>query len=104
MSTFRTEAEMGRTYRDEHTGFEGVCTSLHFYLTGCNRASLEAPAEKKTGKIGDEVTFDTIRLIDVKTGNKVDQGGPVGPVALATPASDDFVSRRTGGPRTVTQR
>lgn len=100
MSVFRTEAEMGRTYRDEHTGFEGVCTSLHFYLTGCNRASLEAPAEKKTGKIGDEVTFDTIRLIDVTTGKKIDQGE----VALATPASDEFVSRRTGGPRTVTTR
>lgn len=93
MTIHQTEAQMGRTYRDEHTGFEGVCTAVHFYLTGCNRASLEAPFDKKTGKIGDEVAFDTIRLIDLKTGNKIDQ-----PPAQPSPPP---VRAMTGGPRTV---
>ena len=97
MSNHYTECEMGRTYRDEHTGFVGVCTSVHFYLTGCNRAQLEAPFDKKTGKIGDEVAFDTIRLIDVETGLKIDQPRPATPIAPA-------VERKAGGPRTVVPR
>lgn len=93
MTTHQTEVEMGRTYRDEITGFEGVCTAVHFYLTGCNRASLEPVVDKKNpAKLEEVVGFDTMRLIDTETGRKMDQPAP--PPALA----------KAGGPRSVEHR
>ena len=35
------KVKLGRKYRDKVTGFEGVAVSIHTYLQGCNRISME---------------------------------------------------------------
>lgn len=44
-----TSLELGQTYRDEITGFEGVCTGVTIYLNGCIQALLE-PKDKPDAK------------------------------------------------------
>ncbi|MDQ3672694.1 MAG: hypothetical protein M3364_09720 [Actinomycetota bacterium] len=68
---------LGRKYRDELTGLEGVATGRHEYMYGCVRWTLEF---EKDGEIKTEV-FDEQRLLLVETSER--------PQALAT----------SGGPR-----
>jgi len=71
--------KLGKRYRDKVTGFEGIAVSLHDYLQGCRRVSLE-----RLGSEGDKIitlAFDEPNLEEVDAGVRV----PVG-------------AGRTGGP------
>jgi hypothetical protein len=75
MSTFKTDIELGKRYRDTQTGIEGVAVSIHFYQHACERVVLEYVEGNKV----EEVSFDVPRLQSVETGkvaktNKT--GGP----------------------------
>ena len=54
---------MGNTYKDKITGFEGVCTGIVTYITGCDQALLQ-PSLDDTGKPQKAVWYDDMRLED----------------------------------------
>lgn len=53
--------QLGMTYKDKITGFEGVATGFVQYLTGCNQALL-APPLSADGSLRDSNWFDVQRL------------------------------------------
>lgn len=71
---------LGDTVRDTVTGYEGVVTAAHQYLTGCARLSVQAKVTKD-GAIPDPIGFDVTQLLLVKAGPR------------------HVVNRTTGGPR-----
>lgn len=75
--------DLGGTYRDKISGFEGVATARYEYMTGCVRYLLESGG--KDGK-PEEFVFDEQRLEPV--------AAPVTPVEI----------RRTGGRRDIAPR
>lgn len=54
---------LGKEYVDQHTGFRGRASSIHYYEYGCERVQLESLHE---GTIKLE-TFDLPRLLDGET-------------------------------------
>ena len=52
---------LGKKAKDKITGFEGIITSKHVYLTGCNQYGIQ-PRSDKDGKIPDKGFFDEGRL------------------------------------------
>lgn len=67
--------QLGRKYRDQITGFEGVATSLHTYLYGCRRVTLSGLVEGKP----EDFTFDEPGLVELTTSGPIpeqDTGGP----------------------------
>lgn len=52
---------MGKLAKDKITGFTGIITSKHEYLTGCNQYGLQ-PAIDKDGKVPDKGYFDEGRV------------------------------------------
>lgn len=52
---------MGKLAKDKITGFTGIITSKHIYLTGCNQYGLQ-PAVDKDGKVPDKNYFDEGRV------------------------------------------
>lgn len=74
---YSTDIELGKRYRDEQTGFEGVATAVSFYQHACERVVVEAyDAARLEVK---EQVFDAPRLVAVDTGVRatVDKaGGP----------------------------
>ncbi len=56
--------ELGATYKDKITGFQGVCTGKVQYLTGCNQA-LIVPKAAEDGSLRDAIWFDEQRLDQV---------------------------------------
>jgi len=72
--------ELGKKYRDKVTGFEGVATGHHKWLTGCDTLSLQPPVDKD-GKVPGTQGFDINRLeevadeqVEVETKDR--RGGP----------------------------
>jgi hypothetical protein len=63
------EIQTGSTYRDEITGFEGLCTGRCQYISGCDQALLQPPV--KDGKFEDARWFDVQRLVAVDGGRKI---------------------------------
>lgn len=53
--------ELGATYKDKVTGFQGVALGHVRYLTGCNQVLLQ-PGIDKDGKIRDSLWFDEQRM------------------------------------------
>jgi hypothetical protein len=52
------QIKLGSKVRDKVTGFEGVVTAHHTYITGCDRYTVEgAPSDR-----WDSITFDVDRL------------------------------------------
>ena len=80
---------LGHMYRDRITGFVGLATGRHQYLTGCVRFALEAKAE--AGKVPEEAVFDEGRLEEL--------GGHPGPAR-----EDSEAPPAKGGPRTAPSR
>lgn len=79
---YDSDVELGRKYRDQQTGFEGVATSVTFFQHGCERVSLEAyDAGRKEIKV--EI-FDSPRLIDIVTDVRASSDIPGGPGAVPT--------------------
>lgn len=56
-----TDFELGKTYIDRITGFEGMATAHARYLTGCNQVCL-TPAIGSDGKLQEAGWFDEQRL------------------------------------------
>lgn len=54
--------QLGKVYRDSHTGFEGTATARTEFLYGCVRVMLEAPKLKDDGT-PKEAWFDEQRLV-----------------------------------------
>ena len=54
--------ELGKKVKDKITGFEGIATSKHSYLTGCNQFGIQPPLDEK-GKLQQKEYFDEGRLI-----------------------------------------
>lgn len=52
---------MGKTVKDKITGFQGIATSRHEYLTGCTQYGVQPPVDKD-GKIPEREFFDEGRL------------------------------------------
>jgi len=52
---------MGKNCKDKITGFKGVATSEHRYLTGCTQYALQ-PEIDKDGKVPEREFFDEGRL------------------------------------------
>lgn len=52
---------LGKLAKDKITGFEGVITSKHNYITGCAQYGLQ-PKIDKDGKIPDKQYFDEGRI------------------------------------------
>lgn len=77
------EITLGHRYKDVVTGFEGIATARHEYLTGCTRVSL-TPKVGADGKRVPSETFDIDELVYVDEGVQVERtrtGGPQPEVA-----------------------
>lgn len=77
---YKSDIVLGQKYRDTITGYEGVATTVTFFLNACERVGLESyDAERREVKT--EV-FDSPRLVHVETGVQATTertGGPGDP-------------------------
>lgn len=64
----RKTVTLGKKYRDDVSGFEGVATARYEFLNGCVRYQLTA--ESKEGKAPDELVFDEEQLTVVPAPKK----------------------------------
>lgn len=64
--------KLGKLAKDKITGFEGIITSKHIYLTGCTQYGLQ-PKIDKDGKVPDKNYFDEGRLEIIGDGFSSDQ-------------------------------
>lgn len=55
---------LGWTYKDKITGFQGIATGFVQYITGCNQVLLN-PKVDADGKLRDPNWFDEARLVEV---------------------------------------
>ena len=71
--------KLGQKVRDTVTGFTGIVTSRHEYMTGCARFGVTAPM-RPDGTLIDPQTFDEVQLTVVKDTPSVNatpnRGGP----------------------------
>lgn len=63
---YKSDIVMGEKYKDTITGFEGVATSVTFFLNACERVGLEGFDEERK-KVLVEI-FDAPRLVHIATG------------------------------------
>ena len=87
MTTFDTDIVLGERYRDTYSGYEGVATSVVFYLNGCERVQLETLDE--SSRELRENYFDAPRLTHVASGvqAKSERTGGVKPAPPARSAA-----------------
>jgi hypothetical protein len=57
----KMEKFLGKKAKDKITGFEGIITSKHLYLTGCTQYGIQ-PIIDKDGKFQEKEYFDEGRL------------------------------------------
>jgi len=62
---------LGKEVKDKITGFEGIASSKHIYLTGCNQFGVQ-PKVDKDGKIPSKEYFDEARLTVIGEGIKAE--------------------------------
>lgn len=79
---------LGMKVKDEVTGFAGVVTGYHSWLTGCDTVTVQPPVDKD-GKQLDSQGFDVVRLTVIEAHPLTLPGGPSPAPAL----------RDTGGPQ-----
>ena len=74
------DVQFEKLYRDRITGFEGVCTGICRYVSGCDQVLLQPIGLDKDGKRKESIWIDDERLIDVDAKVKVARtsrrGGP----------------------------
>jgi hypothetical protein len=91
----KTVTELGHTYQDILSGFEGVCVGKASYLTGCDQSCLRP---KKLNKDGDGSAkgewFDDTTLVLSPGSKKV--------VIDSEPIIEAPTARRKGGPNANT--
>jgi len=70
---------LGAKVRDKISGFEGIATGYHIYLTGCNRVSVSpkvtADMKLPDGGIFDESQLEVLELAE-KPKEPTTRGGP----------------------------
>lgn len=69
--------EFGARYKDPHSGFEGVATSVYFFEHACVRVQLRGTNQSTGAPV--ECSFDAPELVKVETQEKVEatrSGGP----------------------------
>lgn len=54
--------DLGKNGKDSVTGFEGIITSEHNYLTGCTQYGLQ-PKIKEDGSLPEAKYFDKTRVV-----------------------------------------
>ena len=54
--------ELGQEAKDKVTGFEGIITARHQYITGCDQYQLCPPGVDKENKLKDIYSFDEGRI------------------------------------------
>jgi hypothetical protein len=74
---YTSDIELGRKYRDEQTGIEGIATAIYFFQHACERVQIEYVNEKD-GELK-ELVFDSPRLTDVETYVTAQSARPGGP-------------------------
>lgn len=62
--------EMGYRVKDTITGFEGICTAVAQYITGCNQFLINPPM--KDGRFEEPRWFDEERLAAISNGPVVE--------------------------------
>lgn len=68
--------ELGQEGKDKITGFTGIITSRHQYITGCDQYTLSPPMDAD-GKLGENYSFDEGRIEIIGEGiNKKAVAGP----------------------------
>lgn len=73
--SYKSDIKLGEEYKDIQTGIKGIATAVYFYLHGCERVNLEVV---KDGEIK-EYTFDSPRMVSVKTNIKATTNRTGGP-------------------------
>ena len=69
MTRYNSVIELGATYRDAVSGFEGVAVNTTLFLFSCERVALSAGFEK--GKSEEQIAvFDAAQLIKTKDPSK----------------------------------
>lgn len=76
--------ELGKTYKDKITGFQGACTGFVQYITGCNQALL-VPKVDDNGAARDGCWFDEQRLETVDAERIVLDNGSTPGCDIAAP-------------------
>lgn len=99
MHTYTSDIEMGATYRDSITGFEGVAVSVTFFLYACERVALQ-PAKMKDGVPVDLHVFDSHQLKFVKSAEK----SPAKPAPKPAQLLLEDDSPKPGGPGDVAKQ
>ena len=62
---------LGFEYRDQITGFQGICVGFAQYISGCHQALLVPPVDAN-GAYRDGQWFDAQRLVKIDGGRRVD--------------------------------
>lgn len=76
--------ELGSEGRDRITGFTGILTARHTYITGCDQYSMTPNALNKEGDLKEGYQFDEGRIVIIGAGISVkevqkDKKNPGGP-------------------------
>lgn len=76
-----TQIRLGDRVKDKITGFTGIVTATHQFLTGCDRCTVQ-PEKMVEGKVVDALWFDTQQLVLMKKevialDNATTPGGPM---------------------------
>lgn len=74
---YKSDIELGKKYRDDQTGIEGIATAIYFFQHACERVQIEFVNEKD-GQLT-ELTFDAPRLSSMDTGRRAKSDRPGGP-------------------------
>lgn len=79
MSRKSPKVEFGKMYRDRISGFQGICTGMSSFISGCDQVLL-VPSVDEKGAYQEGHWFDDERLIDVESERRVERtsrrGGP----------------------------
>lgn len=101
--TYTSDIEIGATYRDSITKFEGVAVSVTFFLYACERVALQ-PTKLKEGAPGEIGVFDSLQLEFVKSAAKSPAKPAPKPQLLLESADEEPKSKRPGGPGDVAKQ
>ncbi len=77
----KKKIKLGDRVKDKITGFTGIVTGTHQFLTGCDKCTVQ-PEKMVEGKVMDSLWFDTQQLILLKPeaislDNGITPGGPM---------------------------
>ena len=80
--------ELGLEGKDQITGFKGIVTARHQYITGCDQYTL-SPKKQKDGSLSEQYQFDEGRIEIIGKGinkKKVAVEVPGGPQRMSKSA------------------